>query len=71
MSNINNLFFLTFTLILGILLRNIYFQRLWMMVQQLPNAENLILLTLGGFFGCLTIAIAGFALIVRLTEENV
>jgi hypothetical protein len=42
-----------------------------MMVQQLPNAENLILLTLGGFFGRLTIAIVGFALIVRLTEENV
>ncbi len=41
-----------------------------MTVQQLSNAENPILLTLSSFFGRLAIAIAGFALVVRLTEEN-
>ncbi len=66
----NNLFFLPITLALGILLGNIYFQGLWMTVQQLPNAENPILLTLGSFFGRLAIAIAGFALVVMLTKEN-
>jgi F1F0 ATPase subunit 2 len=66
----NNLFFLPITLALGVLLGNIYFQGLWMTVQQLPTAENPILLTLGSFFGRLAIAIAGFALVVMLTKEN-
>jgi len=66
----NNLFFLPISLGLGILLGNIYFRGLWLTVQQLPNAENPILLTLGSFFGRLAIAITGFALIVLLTKEN-
>lgn len=66
----NNLFFLPITLALGFLLGNIYFQGLWMTVQQLPNADNPILLTLGSFLGRLAIAIAGFALIVFLAKEN-
>lgn len=66
----NNLFFLPISLALGVLLGNIYFRGLWLTVQQLPNAENPILLTLGSFFGRLAIAIAGFVLIVLLTKEN-
>ncbi|WP_373536808.1 ATP synthase subunit I [Microcoleus sp.] len=66
----NNLFFLPITLALGVLLGNIYFRGLWMTVQQLPNAENPILLTFGSFFGRLAIAIAGFSLLVMLTKEN-
>ncbi|MGQ4650611.1 N-ATPase subunit AtpR [Lyngbya aestuarii] len=66
----NNLFFLPITLALGVLLGNIYFRGLWMTVQQLPTAENPILLTFGSFFGRLAIAIAGFALLVMLTKEN-
>ncbi|OIP74702.1 MAG: hypothetical protein AUK48_09090 [Oscillatoriales cyanobacterium CG2_30_44_21] len=66
----NYLFFLLISLALGVLLGNIYFQGLWMTVQQLPNAENPILLTYGSFFGRLAIAIAGFALIIMLTKEN-
>jgi len=67
----NNLFFLPITLALGFLLGNIYFQGLWMTVQQLPNADTPILLTLGNFFGRLAIAITGFTLIIMLTKENV
>lgn len=66
----NNLFFLLITLALGVLLGNIHFQGLWMTVQQLPNAENPILLTFASFFGRLAIAIGGFALVITLTKEN-
>lgn len=66
----NNLFFLPITLALGILLGTLYFRGLWMTVQKLPTAESPILLTLGSFFGRLAIAIAGFALVLAIAQEN-
>jgi F1F0 ATPase subunit 2 len=66
----NDLLFLPITLASGVLLGHIYFRGLWMTVQRLPTAENPILLTLGSFLGRLAIAIAGFALLVLLTQEN-
>jgi len=66
----NSLFFLPVTLVLGILLGNLYFRGLWMTVQKLPKAQSPILLTLGSFFGRLAIAIAGFALVLEIAQEN-
>jgi F1F0 ATPase subunit 2 len=69
-GNMNNLLFLPITLMLGVLLGNIYFRGLWMTVQQLPTTENPILLTFGSFLGRLAIAIAGFVLVVMVTKEH-
>lgn len=66
----NSLLFLPVTLVLGILLGNLYFRGLWMTVQKLPTAESPILLTLGSFFGRLAIAITGFALVLAIAQEN-
>ncbi len=66
----NSLLFLPLTLLLGILLGNLYFRGLWMTVQKLPTAQNPILLTLGSFFGRLAIAITGFALVLAIAQEN-
>ncbi|MEA5549608.1 ATP synthase subunit I [Anabaena cylindrica UHCC 0172] len=66
----NSLFFLPVTLVLGILLGNLYFRSLWMTVQKLPTAESPILLTLGSFFGRFAIAISSFAFVLVITQEN-
>ncbi len=66
----NSLFFLPVTLVLGILLGNLYFRGLWMTVQKLPKAQNPILLTLGSFFRRLAILGAGFALVLAIAKEN-
>ena len=66
----NSLFFLPITLTLGILLGKLYFRGLWLTVKQLPTAQNPMLLTLGSFFGRLAIAIAGFAFVLAIAQEN-
>ncbi|MHC5894985.1 N-ATPase subunit AtpR [Nostoc sp.] len=66
----NSLLFLPITLVLGVLLGNLYFRSLWMTVQKLPTAQNPILLTLGSFFGRLAIAITGFAFVLAIAQES-
>ncbi|MCW5317219.1 MULTISPECIES: ATP synthase subunit I [unclassified Nostoc] len=66
----NSLFFLPVTLLLGILLGNLYFRGLWTTVQKLSTTQNPILLTLGSFFGRLAIALAGFAFVLAIAQEN-
>ncbi|MEH2373443.1 ATP synthase subunit I [Nostoc sp.] len=66
----NSLFFLPVTLLLGILLGNLYFRGLWRTVQKLSTTPNPILLTLGSFFGRLAIVIAGLAFVLAIAKEN-
>ncbi|PAX51947.1 ATP synthase subunit I [Brunnivagina elsteri] len=66
----NSLFFLPVSLLLGILLGNFYFRGLWTTVRKLPTTQNPILLTLGSFFGRSLIAIAGFAFVLAIAQEN-
>ncbi|MEH2055673.1 MAG: ATP synthase subunit I [Nostoc sp.] len=66
----NSLLFLPVTLVLGILVGNLYFRGLWMTVQKLPTAESPILLTLGSFFGRLAIAITTFAFVLAIAQEQ-
>ncbi len=53
----NSLSFLSASLVLGILLRNLYLHGLWMTVQKLTTIQTPILLTLGSFFEQSAIAI--------------
>jgi len=66
----NSLFLLPITLALGILLGTLYFRGLWLTVKQLPKTQNPMLLTLGSFLGRLAIAIAGFACVLAIAQEN-
>ncbi len=66
----NSLFFLPVTLLLGILMGNLYFRSLWTTVQKISTTQRPILLTLGSFFGRLAVAVTGFALVLVIAQEN-